>query len=77
MSPGALFAASVGMCVGGYVAAYCRHGDIPYEHMTISLMREPSRNEPGNSADDHGHSSSAPRPLDRPPRLSHHTLALL
>lgn len=43
MYPAQLFAASIGMCVGGYVAAYCRHHDIPHESMTISVDRETAK----------------------------------
>jgi uncharacterized OsmC-like protein len=43
MYPAQLFAASVGMCIGGYVAAYCKHHDIPHEGMTISIDRETAK----------------------------------
>lgn len=47
MWPAQLFSASVGMCIGGYVAEYCKKQGIPYNDMTIELSRrnqpEPSR----------------------------------
>jgi uncharacterized OsmC-like protein len=43
MYPAQLFAASIGMCVGGYVAAYCQHHGIPYESMTVEVDRETAR----------------------------------
>jgi len=47
MWPAQLFEASIGMCVGGYVAKFCKEQGIPYDDMTIELSRrtqgEPSR----------------------------------
>jgi len=43
MYPAQLFAASIGMCIGGYVVSYCRHHDIPHESMTISVDRETAK----------------------------------
>jgi uncharacterized OsmC-like protein len=47
MWPAQLFEASIGMCIGGYVAKFCKEQGIPYEDMTIELSRrtesEPSR----------------------------------
>ena len=47
MWPAQLFEASLGMCIGGYIAKFCKEQDIPYEDMTIELSRrtesEPSR----------------------------------
>ena len=39
MWPAQLFEASVGMCVGGYVAKFCREQAIPYDDMMIELSR--------------------------------------
>lgn len=47
MWPAQLFEASIGMCIGGYVAKFCKEQGIPYDDMTIELSRrtqpEPSR----------------------------------
>jgi uncharacterized OsmC-like protein len=43
MWPAQLFAASIGMCIGGYVVSYCQHHGIPYEGMVIELDRETAR----------------------------------
>ena len=47
MWPAQLFSASIGMCIGGYIAEFCKEQGIPYEDMTIELSRrtqpEPSR----------------------------------
>ena len=39
MWPAQLFEASIGMCIGGYIAKICKEQDIPYEDMTIELSR--------------------------------------
>ena len=39
MWPAQLFEASIGMCIGGYVAKFCKEQGIPYENMTIELSR--------------------------------------
>jgi len=39
MWPAQLFEASIGTCIGGYVAKFCKEQDIPYEDMTIELSR--------------------------------------
>jgi uncharacterized OsmC-like protein len=39
MWPAQLFEASIGMCIGGYIAKLCKEQDIPYEDMTIELSR--------------------------------------
>jgi uncharacterized OsmC-like protein len=39
MWPAQLFEASIGMCIGGYIAKFCKEQDIPYEDMTIELGR--------------------------------------
>jgi uncharacterized OsmC-like protein len=40
MQPAQLFEASIGMCIGGYVAKFCTEQSIPYEDMTIELSRQ-------------------------------------
>lgn len=40
MSPGDLFIASVGMCVGNFVKKFCERKDIPYHDMEIVLDYE-------------------------------------
>ncbi|MBN2018679.1 MAG: OsmC family protein [Sedimentisphaerales bacterium] len=39
MWPAQLFEASIGMCIGGYVAKFCREQGIPYDDMTVELNR--------------------------------------
>ena len=39
MWPAQLFEASIGMCIGGYVAKFCKEQGIPYDDMTIELSR--------------------------------------
>jgi uncharacterized OsmC-like protein len=39
MWPAQLFEASIGMCIGGYVAKFCKEQGIPYEDMKIELSR--------------------------------------
>ncbi len=39
MWPAQLFEAAIGMCMGGYVAQFCKEHDIPYQDMTIELSR--------------------------------------
>jgi uncharacterized OsmC-like protein len=39
MWPAQLFEASIGMCIGGYVAKFCKEQGIPCEDMTIELSR--------------------------------------
>ena len=39
MWPAQLFEASIGMCIGGYVAKFCKEQAIPYDDMTIELSR--------------------------------------
>lgn len=43
MWPAQLFSASIGMCIGGYVAQYCEKRGIHYEDMTIELSRRIER----------------------------------
>ena len=47
MWPAQLFSASIGMCIGGYVAEYCKEQGIAYDDMTVELAR---RVESGSSA---------------------------
>ena len=39
MWPAQLFEASIGMCIGGYIAKFCKEEGIPYEDMKIELSR--------------------------------------
>jgi uncharacterized OsmC-like protein len=39
MWPVQLFEASIGMCISGYVAKFCKEQSISYEDMTIELSR--------------------------------------
>ena len=43
MWPGELFVAALGMCIGGYVASFCKNHGTAYEGMTVELTREPAR----------------------------------
>lgn len=43
MWPAQLFIASLGMCIGGYVASYCDHHGIPYRDLRVELHRETAR----------------------------------
>jgi uncharacterized OsmC-like protein len=43
MWPAQLFVASLGMCIGGYVAGYCQHHDIPCADLRIELDRDTAR----------------------------------
>jgi len=43
MWPAQLFSASIGMCIGGYVAEYCKKQGINCEDMTIELSRRIER----------------------------------
>jgi uncharacterized OsmC-like protein len=43
MWPAQLFSASIGMCIGGYVAEYCEKQGINCENMTIELSRRIER----------------------------------
>ena len=49
MWPGDLFAASLGMCIAGYIAGYCRNHGIPWEGMSVEMDRESAR-APGRLA---------------------------
>ena len=39
MWPAQLFEASIGMCIGGYIAKFCGEQGIPYDDMMIELSR--------------------------------------
>jgi len=56
MWPAQLFEASIGMCIGGYVAKFCKEQGIPYEDMTIELSRR-------IEADSTGATPSGTKPL--------------
>jgi putative redox protein len=43
MWPAQLFVASLGMCIGGYVASYCKHHDIPCHDLRLELDRDTAR----------------------------------
>jgi len=43
MWPAQMFSASIGMCIGGYIAEYCEKQGINYEDMTIELSRRTER----------------------------------
>jgi uncharacterized OsmC-like protein len=43
MYPAQLFVASLGMCIGGYVASYCRHHSIPCDGLRVELDRDTAR----------------------------------
>jgi organic hydroperoxide reductase OsmC/OhrA len=47
MWPAQLFEASIGMCIGGYIADFCKEQDIPHEDMTIELSRRIEANSLG------------------------------
>jgi uncharacterized OsmC-like protein len=49
MWPAQLFEASIGMCIGGYVAKFCTEQGIPYEDMTIELGRRIEATSPGTT----------------------------
>ena len=50
MWPAQLFGASIGMCIGGYVAKFCKEHGIPYEDMTIELSRRVEAGSSGNAS---------------------------
>ena len=43
MWPAQLFVAALGMCIGGYVASYCNHHDIPCADLRVELERDTAR----------------------------------
>ena len=49
MWPAQLFEASIGMCIGGYVAKFCEEQGIPYEDMKIELSRRIEANSTGTT----------------------------
>jgi uncharacterized OsmC-like protein len=55
MWPAQLFEASIGMCIGGYIAKFCKEQGIPFEDLTIELSRR-------IEADLSGTTSSRPKP---------------
>ncbi len=50
MWPAQLFSASIGMCIGGYVAEYCEKQGINCEDMTIELSRRIERYPSGGGS---------------------------
>ena len=50
MWPAQLFEASIGMCIGGYIAKFCGEQGIPYDDMTIELSRRIETSPPGTAA---------------------------
>jgi uncharacterized OsmC-like protein len=49
MWPAQLFEASIGMCIGGYIAKFCKEQGIPCEDMMIELSRRIEANSPGTT----------------------------
>jgi len=49
MWPAQLFEASIGMCIGGYVAKFCKEQGIPYKDMNIELSRRIEVNSTGTT----------------------------
>jgi uncharacterized OsmC-like protein len=47
MWPAQLFEASIGMCIGGYIAKFCKEQGIPYDDMTLELSRRIEASSPG------------------------------
>ncbi|UCC69098.1 MAG: OsmC family protein [Armatimonadota bacterium] len=43
MWPAQLFVGSLGMCIGGYVASYCKHHKIPCDDLRVELNRDTAR----------------------------------
>jgi putative redox protein len=43
MWPAQLFVAALGMCIGGYVASYCQHHNIPCHDLRVELDRDTAR----------------------------------
>jgi uncharacterized OsmC-like protein len=52
MWPAQLFSASIGMCIGGYIAEYCKKQGINYDDMTIELSRRIERYSSDTSSGD-------------------------
>ena len=50
MWPAQLFEASIGMCIGGYIAKFCGEQGIPYDDMTIELSRRIKTSPSGTAA---------------------------
>jgi len=49
MWPAQLFEASIGMCIGGYVAKFCKGQNITYQDMTIELSRRIETDSSGST----------------------------
>ncbi len=50
MWPAQLSSASIGMCIGGYIAEYCKKQGINYEDMTVELSRRIERYSPDTAS---------------------------
>jgi len=50
MWPAQLFEASIGMCIGGYAAKFCREQGISYDDMTVELSRRIKTTPSGTAA---------------------------
>ena len=40
MYPAEMFVASLGMCIGGYVASYCKNHEVPCEGLVVEMHAE-------------------------------------
>ena len=49
MWPAQLFEASIGMCIGGYIAKFCKEQGISYDDMIIELSRRIETNSSGTT----------------------------
>ncbi len=49
MWPAQLFEASIGMCIGGYIAKFCKEQNISYDDMTIELSRRTETSSSGTT----------------------------
>jgi len=50
MWPAQLSSASIGICIGGYIAEYCKKQGINYEDMTVELSRRIERYSPDTAS---------------------------
>ena len=51
MWPAQLFEASIGMCIGGYIAEFCKKEGIPYNDIMIELSRRIATHTPHAESD--------------------------
>jgi len=49
MWPAQLFEASIGMCIGGYIAKFCKEQNISYDDITIELSRRTETSSSGTT----------------------------